>query len=101
MYLIRAFIPSTSFLEVIVVICDLHLTLTCTVCLSTFTPVVTEITNTLLFMFTLLHATHYTTSLFCVEYNPNKHCGVWIEEERRHCVRSLTCKVSTDIKLLI
>lgn len=26
------------------------------------------------------------------EYDPNKHCGVWDEEGKRHCTRSLTCK---------
>ena len=27
------------------------------------------------------------------EYNPDIHCGVWLESEGRHCVKSLTCKV--------
>ena len=26
------------------------------------------------------------------EYNPDKHCGVWDEELKRHCTRALTCK---------
>ncbi|CAI7997265.1 Ataxin-7-like protein 1 [Geodia barretti] len=26
------------------------------------------------------------------EYDPNRHCGVWVEEEKRNCTRSLTCK---------
>ncbi|XP_041460093.1 ataxin-7-like protein 1 isoform X2 [Lytechinus variegatus] len=25
-------------------------------------------------------------------YDPDKHCGVWSEEHKRHCTRSLTCK---------
>lgn len=27
------------------------------------------------------------------EYDPNKHCGVWVKDENSHCRRSLTCKV--------
>jgi ataxin-7 len=26
------------------------------------------------------------------EYDPNRHCGVWVEEEKSQCTRSLTCK---------
>lgn len=26
------------------------------------------------------------------EYNPDKHCGVWDNESKRHCTRALTCK---------
>lgn len=26
------------------------------------------------------------------EYDPNKHCGVWIPETKKPCTRSLTCK---------
>lgn len=26
------------------------------------------------------------------EYDPNKHCGVWDMDAKRHCTRSLTCK---------
>ena len=26
------------------------------------------------------------------EYHPDKHCGVWDEELKRHCTRALTCK---------
>lgn len=26
------------------------------------------------------------------EYDPNKHCGVWDDDAKRHCTRSLTCK---------
>ncbi|XP_030856002.1 ataxin-7-like protein 1 isoform X3 [Strongylocentrotus purpuratus] len=25
-------------------------------------------------------------------YDPDKHCGVWSDEHKRHCTRSLTCK---------
>ena len=28
------------------------------------------------------------------DYCPDSHCGVWIDKEDRHCVKSLTCKVS-------
>lgn len=27
------------------------------------------------------------------EYDPNKHCGVWVKDDNAHCRRSLTCKV--------
>ena len=30
---------------------------------------------------------------FPAEYDPNKHCGVWISETKKHCTHSLTCKV--------
>ncbi len=26
------------------------------------------------------------------EYHPDKHCGVWDNESKRHCTRALTCK---------
>lgn len=26
------------------------------------------------------------------EYNPDKHCGVWDSDTKRHCTRALTCK---------
>eukprot|EP00794_Sanderia_malayensis_P005848 gene5848-6547_t len=26
------------------------------------------------------------------EYDPERHCGVWIEDQTRNCTRSLTCK---------
>jgi ataxin-7 len=26
------------------------------------------------------------------EYNPDKHCGVWDADTKRHCTRALTCK---------
>ncbi|XP_028398035.1 ataxin-7-like isoform X2 [Dendronephthya gigantea] len=26
------------------------------------------------------------------EYDPNRHCGVWVEELQKNCTRSLTCK---------
>ena len=26
------------------------------------------------------------------EYNPDKHCGVWDNDSKRHCTRALTCK---------
>ena len=32
-----------------------------------------------------------------VKYDPDKHCGVWIMEQERHCTRSLSCKVSVAL----
>ncbi|XP_046839983.1 SAGA-associated factor 73-like [Xenia sp. Carnegie-2017] len=26
------------------------------------------------------------------EYDPNRHCGVWLEDQQKNCTRSLTCK---------
>ena len=26
-------------------------------------------------------------------YDPDRHCGVWLVDEKRNCLRSLTCKV--------
>jgi hypothetical protein len=28
------------------------------------------------------------------EFDPNKHCGVWMTDVQKPCTRSLTCKVS-------
>ena len=36
-----------------------------------------------------------------IEYDPNRHCGVWVEEEMRHCIHSLTCKVSFSFPIYI
>ena len=33
------------------------------------------------------------------EYDPNKHCGVWISDSQRYCTHSLTCKVTTNCLL--
>lgn len=27
------------------------------------------------------------------EFDPNKHCGVWVDDVQKQCTRSLTCKV--------
>ena len=27
------------------------------------------------------------------EFDADKHCGVWVQEQQKRCTRSLTCKV--------
>ena len=51
-----------------------------------------------------VHVGNRLLSFFCrfihsspAEYDPNKHCGVWISESKKHCTHSLTCKVHTTM----
>ena len=43
---------------------------------------------------------HCTLTSYPAEYDPNKHCGVWISENQRHCTHSLTCKVTKHLVML-